>query len=41
MMARYYSGKKYNARGLFEEMKVAWGLHAMKPEEFWVITSSC
>jgi hypothetical protein len=29
-MTRYYSGKKYNARGLFEEMKVAWGLHGMK-----------
>jgi hypothetical protein len=30
-MARYYSGKKYNSRGLFEEMKVACGLLAMKP----------
>jgi hypothetical protein len=29
-MTRYYSGKKYNARGLFEEMRVAWGLHDMK-----------
>jgi hypothetical protein len=29
-MARFYSGKKFNARGLFEEMKVAWGLHSMK-----------
>jgi hypothetical protein len=30
-MAQNHSGKKYNARGLFEEMRVAWGLHDMKP----------
>jgi hypothetical protein len=30
-MARYYSGNKFNAQGLFEEMKVAWGLLTMKP----------
>jgi hypothetical protein len=30
-MVRFYSGKKYNAKGLFEEMKVAWGLLSMKP----------
>jgi hypothetical protein len=30
-MARFYSGKKFNMKGLFEEMGVAWGLHTMKP----------
>jgi hypothetical protein len=30
-MARYYSGKKFNARGMLEEIRVAWGLHSMKP----------
>jgi hypothetical protein len=30
-MARFFSGKKSNACGLFEEMKVAWGLHNIKP----------
>jgi hypothetical protein len=30
-MVRFYSGKKYNAKGLFEEMKVAWGLLSMIP----------
>jgi hypothetical protein len=30
-MVRFYLGKKYNVRGLFEEMRVAWGLHSMKP----------
>jgi hypothetical protein len=29
--AHFFLGKKYNARGLFEEMKVAWGLHTMQP----------
>jgi hypothetical protein len=29
-MARYFSGKKFNARGLFEETKVAWGLFSLK-----------
>jgi hypothetical protein len=29
-MARFYSGKKYNARGLFKEMKVEWDLHSMQ-----------
>jgi hypothetical protein len=24
--ARFYSGKRYNKRGLFDEMRVAWGL---------------
>jgi hypothetical protein len=30
-MAHYFSGKKFNAKGLFEEMRVAWGLQCMKP----------
>jgi hypothetical protein len=30
-MARFYSGKKFNTRGLFEEMRVAWDLNTMKP----------
>jgi hypothetical protein len=30
-MAHFFSGKKFNAHGLFEEMKVAWGLHSLKP----------
>jgi hypothetical protein len=30
-MVRFYSGKKFNVRGLFEEMRVSWGLHSMKP----------
>jgi hypothetical protein len=29
-MARFYSGKKFNATGLFEEMRVAWGLNSIK-----------
>jgi hypothetical protein len=29
-MVRFYSGKKFNVRGLFEEMSVAWGLQSMK-----------
>jgi hypothetical protein len=30
-MARFYSGKKYNVWGLFEEMRVAWGLQSLNP----------
>jgi hypothetical protein len=29
-MAHFYSGKKYNVVGLFEEMNVAWGLQSMQ-----------
>jgi hypothetical protein len=28
-MARFYSGKKFNERGLFEEMCIAWGLPSL------------
>jgi hypothetical protein len=31
VMAHFYSGKKINVKGLFEEMRVAWGLNTMKP----------
>jgi hypothetical protein len=31
VMAGFYSGKKYNVGGLFEEMRVAWGLQSMNP----------
>jgi hypothetical protein len=31
VMARFYLVKKYNVRGLFEEMRVAWGLQSMNP----------
>jgi hypothetical protein len=30
-MARFFSRKKFNARGLIEEMRVVWGLHTLKP----------
>jgi hypothetical protein len=30
-MAHYFSGKKFNARGLFEVMRIAWGLLLLKP----------
>jgi hypothetical protein len=29
IMARFYSGKRFNARGLFDEMRVAWGLPSL------------
>jgi hypothetical protein len=30
-MTRFFSWKKFNTRGMFEEMRVAWGLHNLKP----------
>jgi hypothetical protein len=30
-MARFFSWKKFNTRGMFEEMRVAWGVHNLKP----------
>jgi hypothetical protein len=30
-LVQFYLGKKFNARGLFEEMRVAWGLQSLKP----------
>jgi hypothetical protein len=30
-MACFFSGKRFNARGMFEEMRVAWGLQSLNP----------
>jgi hypothetical protein len=38
-MARFYSGKRFNERGMFDEMRVAWGLPSLPAPRFWVITN--